>query len=84
MRPLRILDVLGLDSFTRSQLKNFRLVMLVSCNPLTKLKEDAEALSATHTLVRFAILDHFPGTYHLECAAVFLLRETGNRNIESV
>lgn len=65
---------LGLDEFTRSQIKHFDLVLLISCNPYHKLYADAEALEQTHDLKGFAILDHFPGTRHLECAAAFVKR----------
>ncbi|EDQ87035.1 uncharacterized protein MONBRDRAFT_10470 [Monosiga brevicollis MX1] len=66
----------GLDDFTRSQLHNFEVVMLISCSPLRKLILDAEALHTTHRLARMVILDHFPGTRHLEAAVVFVRHRT--------
>jgi tRNA/tmRNA/rRNA uracil-C5-methylase (TrmA/RlmC/RlmD family) len=39
-----------------------------------QLAKDFQVLASTHQLQRFAVLDHFPGTTHLECAAVLTRR----------
>lgn len=62
---------------------SFDLVMLISCNPYHKLYLDAQVLKSTHTLVGFAVLDHFPGTTHLECAAAFVKRKDKGDGNES-
>eukprot|EP00730_Choanoeca_flexa_P017815 TRINITY_DN8615_c0_g1_i1.p2 TRINITY_DN8615_c0_g1~~TRINITY_DN8615_c0_g1_i1.p2 ORF type:complete len:126 (+),score=21.39 TRINITY_DN8615_c0_g1_i1:1095-1472(+) len=64
----------GLDDFTRSKIHQFKVVMLISCNPRHKLLLDIQTLLPTHDLKRYVVLDHFPGTSHLECAAVLVKR----------
>jgi tRNA (uracil-5-)-methyltransferase len=59
----------GLDDGTVDLVKNFDQIIYISCNPET-LKANLEALSATHTIEKFAIFDQFPYTHHLECGAI--------------
>ncbi|GAB5353501.1 hypothetical protein AAMO2058_000041400 [Amorphochlora amoebiformis] len=66
----------GLDDFTRTNICVYPSIIYVSCNP-EALKRDLKEISKTHVIVRFAFLDHFPYTNHIE-AAVYMLRKDVN------
>merc|ERR1712232_178525 len=60
----------GLDALTLSAIAGYDHVLYVSCNPLA-LRKDMATLQATHDIVRWVLLDHFPFTAHVETAAYF-------------
>jgi tRNA (uracil-5-)-methyltransferase len=62
----------GLDADTLAAVREYGRVMYISCSP-DALLANLIALSETHTLLRFAVFDHFPYTPHLE-VGVFLTR----------
>ncbi|THF60758.1 tRNA (uridine(54)-C5)-methyltransferase TrmA [Pseudothauera nasutitermitis] len=56
----------GLDPATLRLAAGFERILYISCNPAT-LRENAEALAATHRIAAAAVFDQFPYTHHLEC-----------------
>lgn len=60
----------GLDDDTVQQVKEYKNILYISCNPET-LKENLKSLCETHDVQRFALFDQFPYTHHMECG-VFL------------
>ena len=63
----------GLDPATLALAANFDRVLYISCNPVT-LRDNAEALSATHGIAAAAAFDQFPFTHHLECGLLLTRR----------
>lgn len=63
----------GLDPATLAMAANFDRVLYISCNPAT-LRDNAEALSATHSIAAAAAFDQFPYTHHLECGLLLKRR----------
>eukprot|EP00929_Paragymnodinium_shiwhaense_P010103 TRINITY_DN11459_c0_g1_i2.p1 TRINITY_DN11459_c0_g1~~TRINITY_DN11459_c0_g1_i2.p1 ORF type:complete len:707 (-),score=136.08 TRINITY_DN11459_c0_g1_i2:30-2150(-) len=63
----------GLDATTLEAIAGYDHVLYISCNPLA-LRKDMESLLATHEVVRWVLLDHFPFTAHVETAAYFRRR----------
>ncbi len=55
----------GLDPATLELARGFDNILYISCNPQT-LRENVEALHATHEIAASAIFDQFPYTHHLE------------------
>lgn len=65
----------GLDARAIAAIQNLRPhnIVYISCNPAT-LARDAAILDKTHELARFASVDLFPHTPHLECCALWRAR----------
>jgi tRNA (uracil-5-)-methyltransferase len=63
----------GLDQATLALAAQFDRVLYISCNPVT-LRDNAEALSATHGIAAAAAFDQFPFTHHLECGLLLTRR----------
>jgi hypothetical protein len=47
----------------------------ISCDPNSLLR-DMRVLALTHEVARFAFLDHFPYTKHVECAVLLVKRRS--------
>ena len=60
----------GLDKETLKLVGTFEYVMYVSCGPDALLENIRDGLRE-HELERFAVLDHFPFTKHIEVACLF-------------
>ena len=56
----------GLDASCLALAEQFTEVIYISCNPET-LHRDLLSLARTHAIVKMAVFDQFPYTYHLEC-----------------
>ncbi|QSI75224.1 tRNA (uridine(54)-C5)-methyltransferase TrmA [Niveibacterium microcysteis] len=56
----------GLDDTTLKMAAGFDRILYISCNPQT-LRDNVEALQATHRIDAAAVFDQFPYTHHLEC-----------------
>lgn len=56
----------GLDPITLSCVSKYDHVLYISCNPVPLLR-DLKVLCKTHEVIRFAVMDQFAGTSHLEC-----------------
>jgi tRNA (uracil-5-)-methyltransferase len=56
----------GLDAQTLELASRFEHILYISCNPQT-LRDNVEALAATHRIAASAVFDQFPYTAHLEC-----------------
>jgi len=63
----------GLDENSCKFLTNFSHAVYISCNPQSLLR-DMKHICRTHEIARFAFLDHFPYTKHVECAVLFIRR----------
>lgn len=63
-----------LQSLIRSQP---RKVIYVSCNPTTLARDLHELVNAGYRLLRLAMVDMFPMTYHLEVVALCARRDAG-------
>ncbi len=59
----------GLDDASRQLARNFEVVIYISCNPETLLR-DLQHLQDTHTIYSNALFDQFPYTAHCECGVV--------------
>ena len=70
---ISIINRTGLDEFTRSVLGKYDHIIYISCNPYA-LHKDIEHLKLTHSIIKFAVFDHFAYTPHLECG-VYLQRK---------
>ncbi|HET7775068.1 MAG TPA: tRNA (uridine(54)-C5)-methyltransferase TrmA [Azospira sp.] len=55
----------GLDEQTLELARGFQHILYISCNPQT-LRDNVEALQATHEIKAAAVFDQFPYTDHLE------------------
>ena len=62
----------GLDATTLSCIQGYQYILYISCCPHS-LARDMKALTTTHQVQRFALMDQFAGTAHLECG-VYLVR----------
>ena len=56
----------GLDPATLALAAGFPNILYISCNPHT-LRDNVEALAASHHIAASALFDQFPYTPHLEC-----------------
>jgi len=63
----------GLDPDTEALASKFDNILYISCNPIT-LKNNVDAFSKTHDLVKLALFDQFPYTEHRECGALLKRR----------
>lgn len=63
----------GLDKESLNLVKRFETILYISCNPET-LKENLEALNATHTIVNASLFDQFAYTPHMEMGIVLKKR----------
>jgi tRNA (uracil-5-)-methyltransferase len=63
----------GLDPATLACVQQFDTILYISCNPNT-LRENLEALHATHKVKDFALFDQFPYTDHMECGMKLVRR----------
>ena len=61
----------GLDPATVALAAGFERILYISCNPQT-LRDNAEALVATHRIAAAAAFDQFPYTHHLECGLLLV------------
>lgn len=59
----------GLDSAVTEILPAFENILYISCNPRT-MARDLRTTTMTHDVKEFACFDQFPGTDHMECAAL--------------
>jgi len=59
----------GLDAASCEQLRAYRRIVYISCNPAT-LAENLSQLDDTHRIRRFALFDQFPWTDHCECGVL--------------
>ena len=64
----------GLDEHTRALVQQFHFIIYISCNPQSLLRDMKATLASTHSVTRFAFLDHFPYTHHVECAVLLEAR----------
>src|SRR5690606_30948918 len=65
----------GLDPATVQLAAGFERILYISCNPVT-LRDNAQALAATHRIAAAAVFDQFPYTHHLECGLLLTRRAT--------
>lgn len=72
----------GLDRYSKQFLVRFSHAVYISCNPESLLR-DLESISRSHSVARFAFLDHFPYTKHVECAVLLIKREQGPPHLNS-
>lgn len=63
----------GLDAQTLAIASGFEVIIYVSCNPRSLVK-NLEMLSKTHEIRTLAFFDQFPYTDHLECGVVLCRR----------
>lgn len=56
----------GLDITTLACIQHYQHILYISCCP-DSLDRDMKTLISTHRVQRFAIMDQFAGTVHLEC-----------------
>ena len=63
----------GLDAQTLELARRFDNILYISCNPQT-LRDNVEALQATHEIKAAAVFDQFPYTDHLECGLLLSRR----------
>ena len=63
----------GLDAPTVALARGFDHILYISCNPQT-LRDNVEALHATHRIAAAAAFDQFPYTHHLECGLLLQRR----------
>ncbi|MCI6988067.1 MAG: tRNA (uridine(54)-C5)-methyltransferase TrmA [Campylobacter sp.] len=59
----------GLEKSVINFIKNYENIIYISCNPTT-LKENLGELCKTHKVLKFAIFDQFPNTFHTECGVI--------------
>jgi tRNA (uracil-5-)-methyltransferase len=64
----------GLDATTLSCIQGYPHILYISCSPIS-LERDMKVLTMTHRVQRFAVMDQFAGTAHLECGCHFVKRE---------
>ena len=69
----------GLDSAVTEILPAFENILYISCNPRT-MARDLRTTTMTHDVKEFACFDQFPGTDHMECAAL-LTRRKGTAHV---
>lgn len=63
----------GLDPATVALAAGFERILYISCNPQT-LRDNTQALAATHRIAAAAVFDQFPYTHHLECGLLLTRR----------
>jgi tRNA (uracil-5-)-methyltransferase len=63
----------GLDAATLDCVRGFEQILYISCNPKT-LRENLEALAATHDIESMAFFDQFPYAAHLESGVLLRRR----------
>jgi tRNA (uracil-5-)-methyltransferase len=63
----------GLDPATLAIAASFAHILYISCSQQT-LRDNVDALQATHTIAAAAIFDQFPYTHHLECGLHLIRR----------
>nr|WP_294826309.1 tRNA (uridine(54)-C5)-methyltransferase TrmA [uncultured Gilliamella sp.] len=59
----------GLDDATINNLKNYKTIIYISCNPHS-LYDNLQQLTQTHSVSHFAMFDQFPYTEHVETGIV--------------
>jgi len=64
----------GLDDLTIIAVAAYEYVLYISCSP-SAMRRDMAVLLRTHDVIKFALLDHFPYTVHIETAAIFSRRQ---------
>ena len=64
----------GLDAVTLHCIQGFPHILYISCSP-ESLERDLKILTHTYRVHKFAIIDQFAGTKHLECG-VHLVKRT--------
>lgn len=64
----------GLDKHTLRVVQRYDHVLYISCCPASLARDLAGGLGEGREVVRWAVLDHFPNTSHIE-AAVYLRRK---------
>ena len=63
----------GLDAATLALAAGFEHILYISCSQET-LRQNVEALQATHRIAAAAAFDQFPYTHHLECGLLLSRR----------
>ena len=63
----------GLDEGTLGLVQNYPVIVYISCNPET-LVRDLQELHQTHRIERLALFDQFPYTHHKECGVLLQRR----------
>lgn len=68
----------GLDPLALQHLKNIlpKIIIYISCNPLTQAENVLELLKIGYQLKRLQPLDQFPHTYHIENIALLELEKS--------
>ncbi len=59
----------GLDDDTVELIRQYDLIVYISCNPET-LVSNLESLATTHKVERCALFDQFPYTHHMEAGVI--------------
>lgn len=73
----------GLDALALHHLKSLlpKIIVYISCNPLTQAENVSELIRAGYLLKRLQPIDQFPHTYHIENIALLLDRNSAFRHV---